>query len=337
MGTMTKRLQIGQRQASRNCQMPAADRLAFIAEGLPIIHASAMGFWSASAELRERPREAEVLAGFAKEEAAKILILLDIIRCPGTQIAGKMNKLIGRFYGHLERLIYAQLAEWWSSDVADLRKAVEPLRKAHYLEGNMGEYIVPNDTLYRRESKLYADVEAYEDGAPVWSAPIVHPNGIPARMPAVVQVVDAMAICGMFTPAGLRATTEIWGPFEFQEKETLQDAERLTQELVARLIAEGLPRECATQDHVNALCRHWPLPLYNVELDPIPVTLEELKAEQDRLLWAEVGDPWWRRQFELSGKLPSRAPVEVRKKTIAHRLLSRSAIRQKFSAPFHSL
>ncbi|MHC2627246.1 hypothetical protein ACVIW2_009333 [Bradyrhizobium huanghuaihaiense] len=290
MVTMTKKLQIGQRQASRICQMPAADRLAFIAEGLPIIHASAMGFWSASAELQQKPREAEVLAGFAKEEAAKILILFDVVRCPEKRVAGRLNKLVGRFYGHLERLIYAQLAEWWSTDVADLRKAVEPLRKAHDLEGNMGEFIVPNDTLYRRESKLYADVEAYEGGTPVWNARVVYPSGFPPHMPAVVQVVDAMAACGMFTLAGLKATSEIWGQLEFQEKETLQDAERLTQQLLERQIAQGLP--AVTQDHVDILYRHWPLPLYNVDLDPIPVALEELKAEQERLYWAEVGDCW---------------------------------------------
>jgi hypothetical protein len=283
IGAMTKKLQIGQRQASRIFQMVATDRLAFIAEGLPIIHASAMGFWSASAVLRDRPREAEVLAGFAKEEAAKALILLDIARCPEKQVAGKLNKLLNRFYGHLDRLIYAQLAEWWFTDVAELRKAVEPLRKAHYLEGHMGEYIVPNDTLYRQESKLYADVEAYEDGTPIWNAPVVHPSGFPAHMPAVVQVVDAMAACGIFSLAGLKATSEVWGQLEFQKMETLRDADRLTKELLDRLIAEGMPNASATQDDVNALYRHWPLPMYNVELDPIPVSLEELKAEQDRL------------------------------------------------------
>lgn len=51
---MTKKLQIGQGQASHIRQMSAANRLAFIADGLPIIHASAMG---SPAELRENPRE----------------------------------------------------------------------------------------------------------------------------------------------------------------------------------------------------------------------------------------------------------------------------------------
>ncbi|WP_244608682.1 hypothetical protein [Bradyrhizobium algeriense] len=288
---MAKKLQIGQRQASRICQMSATDRLAFIAEGLPIIHASAKGFWSASLELNAMPREAEVLEGFAKEEAAKILILLDVVRCPEKRVAGKLSMLIGRFYGHLERLIYAQLAEWWSEDIARLRKAVEPLRTTHDLEGSMGELIVPNSTLYRRESKLYADVEAYEDGTPLWNAPAGHQNPFGRRMPAVVAVIETMAACGMFTLTGLQASSQVWGELEFKERETLWDAERLTRELLERLIAEGLPQESATQDHVDTLYRHWPLPMYNVDLSPVPVTLDALKAEQDRLYWAEVGDP----------------------------------------------
>jgi hypothetical protein len=52
-----------------------------------------------------------------------------------------------------------------------------------------------------------------------------------------------------------------------------------------------LPQESATQDHVDTLYRHWPLPMCNVDLSLVPVTLDELKAEQDRLYWAEVGDP----------------------------------------------
>jgi NAD(P)H-dependent FMN reductase len=68
----------------------------------------------------------------------------------------------------------------------------------------------------------------------------------------------------------------------------------LTQQLIARLIAEELPRESAEQAHVDAIYKHWPLPLYNVELDEIPVSLEQLKDEQDRLFRAEIGNSSWR-------------------------------------------
>ena len=89
---------IGQRQARRLCQMSLADRLTFIAEGLPLILASAQGFWSASVALAAMPREAEVLRGFAKEEAAKILVLMDLLRCPQALIDGRLRILVDRFY-----------------------------------------------------------------------------------------------------------------------------------------------------------------------------------------------------------------------------------------------
>lgn len=280
---------IGQRQASLLCQMSPTDRLTFMAEGLPVILASAQGFWSASVALAAMPREAEVLEGFAKEEAAKILVLMDLLRCPQALINDRLGKLVNRFYGHLERLIYAQVAEWWSEDIARLRKMVEPLRETHYLEGNMGEYILPNSILYDRESKLYADIEAYEDGAPLWNAPTVRPSHFPPIKPRVLAVAEAMSALGMFTSAGLKAVAEVWAQLAFTNAETLQDGERLTQQLLERLVAESLPAEEATQAHVEDLRRSWPLPMYDVDLFPIPVTLDELKAQQDRLYWAEVG------------------------------------------------
>jgi hypothetical protein len=77
---MVSKLDIGLRQGRALCQMKHAERLDFIAEGLPLILESARGFWTASERLHDRPREADALEGHAEEEAAKILILLDIVR-----------------------------------------------------------------------------------------------------------------------------------------------------------------------------------------------------------------------------------------------------------------
>jgi len=272
------------------CQMSFEHRLAFIAEGLPIILASAEGFQGGSCQITDYPREAEVLEGFAKEEAAKILILIDAVRCPSSRVASTISLITNRFYDHQARLIYAQVAEWWCENVARMRIAVAPLRTTHYVEGNMGEYILPNSTIYQRESKLYADIEVYEDGLPVWNAP----PGFPIRfhhVPAALSVCKAMSALEMFTLAGLRAISEIWGQVFFTETESNRDAERLTKALIERLIVEGLPSADASQEHVDALYRHWPLPMYDVDLTPIPVTLDELKKEQERLYWAEVGGP----------------------------------------------
>jgi hypothetical protein len=105
---MVSKLDIGLRQGRASCQMKHAERLDFIAEGLPLILESARGFWTASERLHDRPREADVLEGHAEEEAAKILILLDILRCPPKLSAGKIGTIIKWFYDHLAQLIYAK-------------------------------------------------------------------------------------------------------------------------------------------------------------------------------------------------------------------------------------
>src|SRR3546814_5284133 len=48
-----------------------------------------------------RAREATVLEGFAEEEAAKALILVDLIRCTPTQVARRAAAMIKTFYDHL--------------------------------------------------------------------------------------------------------------------------------------------------------------------------------------------------------------------------------------------
>ena len=163
---MTKKLAIGLGQARLLCQMAAAERLAFIAEGLPIILASALGFWEASRQLSDRPREANVLEGFATEEAAKILILMDAVRCPPKILPGKLGTIVSCFYDHLARLIYAEAVPWHPMNVAQLRDYVASKRKVHYVDGYVGEFIMPNWSLYLRESQLYVDVQSYEGGKP---------------------------------------------------------------------------------------------------------------------------------------------------------------------------
>lgn len=72
---MARRSPIGLGHAAKLGQMKATERYAFLEEGLPLILTSAQGFWNAAQTLTEYHREADVLEGFACEEAAKALIL----------------------------------------------------------------------------------------------------------------------------------------------------------------------------------------------------------------------------------------------------------------------
>ena len=232
------RLNIGLRRAKLLCQMTTKERLDFIAEGLPIILKSARGFWHAAEKLaHDNPREADVLEGFAEEEAAKILILIDAVRCPSKLLSEKLGIILNNFYDHLARLIYAEAQGWKPMHVALLQEYVNSSRQAHYLEGHVGEYIVPNWNVSRRESLLYADVEAYEEGVPQWNDPKSYVSGLPRFKPTVLQVAESLSLAGIFTPKGLDATAEIWGQVEFRDTQTHADSRRLAQQLLTRLIS----------------------------------------------------------------------------------------------------
>ena len=285
---------IGLHQAQRLCLMSQDKRLAFLAEGLPIILSSAQSLWRGSRKLhKEMPREAGVLYGFAQEEAAKVLIFMDAVRCPSHLIASKMGAIVKWYYDHLARLIYAEACSWRPGDIAELRKYVDLSRKTHDLEGYVGEYIVPNWNLYKRESRLYADIDADESGGLTWSNPLKRAFTLfPTRHPPIsLLLAEAMAVLGIFTFAGLKATSEIWGQVKFSDKEGRSDARRLTRELVDRLSEEGLPSDKETQQHVSTL-DDWQLPMYNLDFKMIPVSLEELeaarKAERRAELWSLV-------------------------------------------------
>ena len=131
-----KLIKIGVGQAKRLCQMPHEKRLAFIAEGLPIILSSAQSLWQASRHLeKENPREASVLQGLAVEEAAKALILVDAARCPSHLVASRIGPIVQWFTDHLARLIYSEAITWRPVNVAQLREYVDSSERPIVVRG----------------------------------------------------------------------------------------------------------------------------------------------------------------------------------------------------------
>lgn len=283
------KLNIGLKQARRVCQLSPQARLAFFAEGMPQILASAQGFWSASEQLEGAPREAQVLADYAAEEAAKILILADIVRCPPSLLKERMPLMLGWFYQHLTRLLYAEAQSWRPVTMTDLRDYVDNGRKAHYLEGYAGEYILPNSLLYQRETSLYVDIEAHEDGVPLWSAPRAYEPRFAAFEPASLRVAKALFEVSALSERGLAIMAEVWGPTLFRDDIRFDRGDALTEEMLRRLFAEGLPKESARDEHVQALYAHWQMPMYDLEFALDDVPFEELDAARERMLAAEMG------------------------------------------------
>lgn len=274
-------LNIGLRQARRLAELTFEARLAFIAEGLPIILNSARSLLKASKALTGQARESDILRGFAEEEAAKGLILLDIVRCPPKLVSQKLSVQMRSFYDHLARLIYAKACHMRPVTTVQLQEYVNYDRKTHYLEGNYGEYILPNSELFTRESKLYADIAAYEDKKLFWNVPHSYSDAMLRFDPPSLRVLEAFSALGVFSEDGLRIVSDVWGVTEFAGKVGAQESDNLIRLMVRRLIEENLPQESAKQDDIGLLHHAWQFPMYNVELTKIPVTLEELNAERD--------------------------------------------------------
>lgn len=271
--------------------MSHSDRLDFIAEGLPIILQSAQGFWRAAEALADSPREAAVLAGFAEEESAKALILIDLVRCPVPEVSKRIGRIVKKtLYDHLSRMIYAGAQSWRPTNTAQLQEYVDNERQGHFLDGGISEYIVPNWSLYRRESTMYADIEVHEDSIPQWNDPNRWTISTITLRPVALDIVEALDALGVLTRAGLQATSDIWGSVDFVKEEGPVEARELTKQLSAHLDSEGLVTDRATEHHARLFYNHWQLPMYNLKFDLIDVPLERLEAQRQAAFWNEVGD-----------------------------------------------
>ncbi|MCH2495422.1 MAG: hypothetical protein MK104_00270 [Erythrobacter sp.] len=154
----------------------------------------------------------------------------------------------------------------------------------------MSEYIVPNWSLYLRESTMYADIEVHEEGIPQWNDPNRWGGSTMTMRPIALQIVEALEALGVLTRAGLKATSDVWGNVDFVEEEGPVEARKLTKQLGARLDSEGLVTDLATEQHARLFYNHWQLPMYNLKFDLIDVPLERLEAQREAAFWNEVGE-----------------------------------------------
>ena len=281
MTQATKSSDIGLKMGALLCNLPPDKRLACIAEGLPIVFDSASSLIAASQSLAEHAREAEILEGHAQEECAKILILVDVMRCPANKVASRLGPMMRWFYNHLAHLIYAEAQNWRPVTLGQLQGYIDDQRRSHYLEGEYGEYIVPNWILFRRENALYADLAADEDRELSWISSERSSSGLPAMIPITYKIVDALCAFGVFTPQGLTILHDVWGAQLLGPDSRWEVTRDLYQPLADRLDGAGLISPRATQDHANMLAHHWQLPMYDLDFTQIPVALEALLEARD--------------------------------------------------------
>ena len=215
-------------------------------------------------------RTAEILRGFAEEEAAKVLILIDAVRCPSDR--PEKAETLKCFYNHLVKRIYAMMCSWRGGRVnfEEVRQTIGLECRSLYLDGpNDIDWIFPNSIKAEREQAMYVDYVqdiTEENGAYFWKSP--HPSDLYSRTyydsPASVNIACAICQIGASTPKGLAIIADIWREFEPTSKTSLEDLVHVKGRTVERLIEEGLCS--ATDPSTQLVMADWSYPLWPLRM-----------------------------------------------------------------------
>ena len=130
-----------------------------VAEGVARITENATSLDESAARLHQGAdfRASKIMQGFAEEEAAKVLILIDFIRCPA--IPERRTQTLKHYYGHVAKRIYAMACTYPRiATFGELCNLVKQESRPVYLDGPRGvDWIFPNSISWERQQALYVD------------------------------------------------------------------------------------------------------------------------------------------------------------------------------------
>lgn len=178
MAEALKSEDIGMKRGRVLAQLTPARQLDIVAEGLPILLKSADELMTAAEALDDHSRAAAILMGQATEELSKILILMDIVRCPPKVRGGLVGQMFKWFYDHLPRLLYAEAQGWKPMTVGQLQEYLDNSRRSHDIEGFAGEFIMPKSTFLARFARVAHAPERLRRTEPVRSLGRLEPEGV---------------------------------------------------------------------------------------------------------------------------------------------------------------
>jgi AbiV family abortive infection protein len=265
-------------------QAPKAERLALVAQGLELLaeHVGALRDDLTHLQEAQRPRGAAVIDGLASEEAAKMLILLDVVRM-GWSDEKAVSQQLQRFHNHLARGIYAEVTHGRPADFAEVRSYVDSLRRTHYLDGpNEVDWIFRNRVEAAREESLYVDYVTGEEGS-FWITPATTSDASLSSWPTmVIDLVLALHRYGCTTEEGLRLIAKEWEDVTLADDTHWSVVEKINRKILGKLEDAHLRRADLTDRDVRLAVEHWTFPLGTLDFRRIEVTKAELAAERER-------------------------------------------------------
>ena len=263
-----------------------------ISEGIPLIVENAVSLDETARRLHQDKefRVSEIVRGYAEEEAAKVLILIDLVRCPRDQL--KRREIARRFYGHVAKRIYAMTCCFPNiRSFKELCELVEQELRPYYLDGpNSVDWVFPNSILAEREQSLYVDYVrdiTDEAGDCYWNTPYSPPSSpLQYETPECVKLSKALSETGANSPKCLAIMARIWRGFK-PDSET--DRKRLWDLIVLTLDQLTKAGQAVGGDPITSslIIKSWSFPLWSLTItEPraSPEELNELREQRTRTI-----------------------------------------------------
>ena len=263
-----------------------------IADGIPLIVANAENLEKVARGLYEacEHQASEIIRGFAEEEAAKVLILLDAVRCP----TSSRSAVLKCFYKHLPKRIYALTCSFpkiWS--FGELAGLVARERQPYYLDGpNDVDWIFTNSITTERERTIYVDYVrdiTGTSGDRLWSAPDEHGSHFGSyRISDAVELARALCDAGATSIEGLAVVADAWRGFVPAEDTSRDELRERIAGTLTKLVKQG--RSGLEESSVGWILSRWSFPLWPFCLNDSSrsKTLEELREERRlTIAWIE--------------------------------------------------
>lgn len=238
-------------------------------------------------------RGARTVRTLAEEEAAKVFILVDAVRCPPSETRYRSRTLMG-YYSHLAKHIYSEACWWRSANFAEVQRAIEEERLPYYLDGpNDVDWIFPNSAKADRERAMYVDYVqdiTKQNGERYWVSPLTDPELGRYQLSTPTSLVAAQALhhVGLTTPAGLSIVADVWRSFRPTPSTTFPELSGKIKETLEGVIEMQLALEGDLNVLAKTVISHWPFPLWSLDLTmsdtPTPEDLRQLRSDHIRRL-----------------------------------------------------
>ena len=258
-----------------------------ISDGIPYIVQNAVSLDEVARRLYqdEEFRAAEIIRGFAEEEAAKVLILIDVVRCPPT--SARKSETLKYFYSHLAKRIYAMICSFpLIASFKELCDLVQSECLPYFLDGpNVVDWIFPNTTTVGREQTIYVDYVRdiiRNDGEYFWNVPNVPELGLGNyQSPDSVNLCRALSEAGAKSPRGLAVIAEIWRDFVPGQETDRRNIQELIARTLDRLTECG--QNTGDESLTSLIMSCWSFPLWPLTIRMSPdqnKTLNKLREER---------------------------------------------------------